>query len=94
MKGGGRVVTGEAAANAAAAAAVAAAVGRPVTAPFRKVQAPSARLSLTGSRQSMTSRGGGGVASRPRPAAIGPPTPGMGGEQLRVMLPAPERDPQ
>ena len=70
-------VTGAAAATAAAAAAVAAAVGRPVTAPYRKVQAPTANLPLAGMQPPMRAR----AAKPPRGAATdGAPT-------LNVVLP-------
>lgn len=50
-------VKGPAAAHAAAAAAVAAATtGRPVTAPFSKLLAPSARLVLEGTEKALRSR--------------------------------------
>ena len=50
-------VKGPAAAHAAAAAAIAAATtGRPVTAPFSKLLAPSARLVLEGTEKALRSR--------------------------------------
>lgn len=50
-------ITGPAAAAAAAAAAVAVGTGRPVTAPYSQILAPSARLALSGTSSALSSRG-------------------------------------
>ena len=68
-------MTGAAAAAAAAAAAVSVSIGRPVTAPYRKVQMPSAHLPLDGTKA---------ISARPRPRPGGANAP----EAVHVRLPA------